>query len=133
MRLLSQLIAFFCLIRLSVYAQGTVLFDNQYLSSGSAPVFAPENIPLSGNAWCTQLYSAPGLDQEPCALRPAGTRVQFRVGLGVGFDAFISTTTNIFTGQPVNPEVVVTPIINGAATVQMRAWDAAFASFEEAV
>src|SRR5688572_21466786 len=100
------------------YGQGTVVFDNQGISTGAAPVIdvAPSTNRIAGAAFSGQLYSAPGTAAES-SLTAAETRVQFRSGLGAGFVVFNTAVMNAFTGQPVDPEVTVTPTANGVATI----------------
>src|SRR5688572_28525927 len=117
----------------SSYGQGTVIFDTQNITGGSARSVDSRGNGLSGAAFSGQLYSAAGVGAAEDSLTAAESRVQFRTGSGEGYVVFDSAVNNAFTGQPVDPEVTVTPTLNGAATVQMRAWDSAFPTYEAAV
>ena len=115
------------------FGQGTVIFDNRNITTGPAKVvLAGTTNGLSGPAFSAQLYSAAG-DQRANlgSLTAAETRNAFRGGLNAGF--VLLSGTNPFTGQPVDQEVTVTASANGPATIQMRAWDSAFATYEAAV
>lgn len=116
------------------YGQGTVVFDNQNITTGPAPVtdFGVTNR-LAGAAFSGQLYSAAGIGAAESSLTAAETRVQFRTGGGAGFVVFNTAVNNAFTGSPVDPEITVTPTANGPATVQMRAWESSFPTYEAAV
>ena len=116
----------------SALGQGTVIFDNKNLTTGEAPVSYHAGGRLSGTNFSAQLYSAPG-DQlsNVSALTAAETRAGFRGGLNDGFVQL--SGINPFTGQPVDQEVTVTPTANGPATIQMRAWESRFATYEDAV
>lgn len=119
---------------ISAFAQGTVLFDNRNITTGPAPVlmWGGGGARLSGTNYSAQLYSAAGDQRNNLgSLTPAETRVQFRSGVNAGFVAL--SGINAFTGQPVDQEVTVTPVLNGPATIQLRAWESRFATFEEAV
>lgn len=116
---------------ISAVAQGVVLFDNKNIPTGPAP-FHVNGVFLSGTNFSAQLYSAAG-DQRANlgALIARETRVQFLSGADAGFVA--TNGVNAFTGTAVDPEVTVTPVANGSATVQMRAWESSFATYDDAV
>lgn len=118
-------------LSLSALGQGTVIFDNKNITTGEAAVRAA-GTNVAGAGWSAQLYSAAG-DQRANlgALTAAETRVGFRGGVNAGF--VLLGGTNPFTGNPVDQEVTVTGTANGPATIQMRAWDSQFATYEAAV
>src|SRR5687767_2562094 len=98
------------------YGQGTVVFDNQFITTGAAPVFdADGTTRLSGAAFSAQLYSAAGINAAEGSLTAAETRVQFRTGVNTGYVPTGADTQNAFTSQPVDPEVTVTATANGPA------------------
>lgn len=117
----------------AAFGQGTVIFDNRNLTTGPAPVtVGVGGTNASGPAWSAQLYSAAG-DQRAnlSALTAAETRGAFRGGINAGFVQL--SGTNPFTTAPVDQEVTVTSVANGPATIQMRAWDSQFSTYEAAV
>lgn len=121
------------------YGQGTVIFDNG--SVGARTLLSPTGTPggfataggyaPTGMIWAAQLYTGPAATAEG-SLTAAGTRVQYRTGLNGGNVETRDTITNPFTGAPVNAEVAVVATGGAAATIQMRAWDAQYTSWEAA-
>jgi hypothetical protein len=112
------------------FAQGTVAFTTVNLGT-TAQVFAPGGGLATGAAYLTQLYAAPGTAVES-ALVAVGDPVNFRTGVNAGYVQQSGTVTT--TGKAVNSLVYAfqggTP--GGAATVQLRAWDSTFATYEAA-
>jgi len=110
---------------------GMVRFDNEDLgvkimvkkSDGS--VAAAE-----GTEFYAQLYAAAGMNAPAGVLAPVGFKVNFQTGANAGF---VQTSGLNKDGVTVNPNVVVTSQPGGAATVQIRAWDSNFQSYETAL
>jgi hypothetical protein len=115
------------------YGQGTVFFDND-MGARVAPVTdVGVTNRLSGSGFSAQLFAASGINAPSNSLVAAESRVQFRTGSNVGFVPTSTVTINSFTGSAVDPTVTVTPTEGGPATVQMRAWDAAFPTYDAAI
>lgn len=101
----------------SVYAQGTVNFANLVPAAGiSAPVFDVGGVTGLGNTFRAQLYGGASGSAE-AALTAQGTPASF---LASGF----------FSAGPVSVSGVA---LGAPATVQVRAWDGAFATYEAAL
>lgn len=121
------------------YGQGTVIFDNTAAARTLLdPVGSPGGFLTTGGyaptgaLWKAQLYSGPAGASE-ASLTAAGTPVQYRFGANGGIVETRDTQINAFTGQPVNAEVAVVATGGAAATIQMRAWSAQYATWDDAV
>jgi hypothetical protein len=115
------------------YGQGTVNFNTLALKgTGTDPrVLTSDGVTFAaGTDFFAQLYAAPGTAAES-ALLPVGSPVNLRTGANAGY---VQTTgTSTATGTTVNPSVTVTSVSGGPATVQLRAWSSAFATYDAAV
>jgi hypothetical protein len=124
--------------------QGTVTFHNRVAGIAITHVFGPEpgsypvskygnttsDIPsgtqvyqgylLTGSHWRAQLWAAPGSNQPESALQAAFPITTFRTGGAAGNIAGVTAT---LAGVPLDCPV---------ATVQMRVWNDAFATWQEA-
>jgi hypothetical protein len=108
----------------SAFAQGTVNIANRVTAAGiDAPIFDVDNSTrLAGTGFFVQLYagvagtSAEGLSAVGAAVnfRAAGAQAGYMLG---------GDTIRTINGIPAG----------GAAAVQLRAWDSAFATYEAAV
>jgi len=117
------------------FGQGTVIFDNRNITTGQAPVTdVGVTNRVSGATVKAQLFSAAGVGVASNSLSAAGVPVPFRTGINAGFVETRDTIANPFDPpNMVNQVVAVTPTANGPATVQMRAWDAAFPTYDAAI
>lgn len=120
----------------SVFAQGTVIFNNRvtgtlvtkvygpsatdpaFYQSGNAATDTPGGTTswagwtaLSGAGYTAQLWAADGANQPESALQAATPTTTFRTGAGAGF---LAGTTAVLTGV-----VADSPI----ATIELRVWD----------
>jgi hypothetical protein len=111
------------------YGQGTVNFDTKAVG---AKILGPNGVaPAVGTPYFAQLYAAAGLNAPDNALSKVGNAVNLRGGGNAGFVQISGTTT---AGTTVDPTVVVpTSGPGGASTVQLRAWDVASGTYENAV
>ena len=98
-------------------AQGQFIFGNRVTIAGiDAKVFKPDGVtPLSGTDYWAQAYVGISLD----SLAPVGTPVNFRTGAAAGYITSTVVTTLFKDGTKVY--------------VEMRAWEAGVASYEDAV
>lgn len=99
----------------SAFAQGTVNINNRVTASGiDAPIFDIDgSTRLAGAGFLAQLYVGD---------TAVGAAVNFRTGAGAGYIVNTDTVRTI-TGIAAG----------GAATVTLRAWDAAFSTYEAAL
>jgi hypothetical protein len=115
-------IAMSALLSLSAWAQGTVNFNNSNaaIGAGGAPVFDVDGTTaLAGTGFVAQLYAGPDAN----SLAPIGATLTFRTGAGAGF---LNTT-----GQD-TARIIPTVAPGAQAVIQVRAWDASYASYEAA-
>lgn len=123
----------------SVLAQGTLTFNNRVTGTVVAKIYGPQagspgerltgnsavytGAPLSGTGWFAELWAAPGANQPESSLTAmAGSRTTFRTGTAAGF----------ITAPPA--DIAITgAAANTVATLQVRAWDAAYATYDAAV
>jgi hypothetical protein len=130
--LLRYLIAISVLSLLSTmaFAQGTVFFSTTVLGT-SARVYDTNGTPASGPAFKAQLYAAPGTAAES-VLVAVGNPVGFRSRLYAGYVQ--QSGANLFGGSTVDPALLISAAApGGPITVQLRAWDAAYATYEAAL
>jgi hypothetical protein len=102
-------------------AQGTVNFNNYVVPAGiNAPVYDVDGTTkLAGTSFWVQLYGGPeGTPAE--SLVAVGSPINFRTGAAAGY----------FTGGTV---AVTGVALNANAAVQVRAWNAPFATYEIAM
>jgi hypothetical protein len=113
------------------FAQGTVLFTTLNVGAG-AQVFAPDGTAATGAAYLAQLYAAPGTAAES-ALVAVGDPVNFRTGGNIGYVQQSGTVTT--TSKLVNTVVYAfqAGTAGGPATVQLRAWNSTYPTYEAAV
>lgn len=119
----------------SVFAQGTVVFNNIVTGVVRAPVFGPDptnptlsltgnpangtpagttvygGAGLQGSGYLAQIFAAPGSGADVSALLGATPVTSFRTGSAAGF---VAATTATLTGVAKDAPV---------ATLQLRAWD----------
>jgi hypothetical protein len=115
-------VAAFLAASLAAYAQGTVNFNNRVVGVVDAPIFGVDNVTkLAGTGFSAQLYSGPAGAAE-AALTAVGPVQAFRTGAAAGYIVAPANEVNI-------PGVGA----GGTATLQVRAWAGAFASYEAAV
>ena len=107
------------------FAQGTVNFNTLALGT-SAQVYQSDGVTLlSGATYMAQLFAGPGTTAES-ALVAVGNPVGFRTSANAGY---VQTTGTAF-GSAVDPVVTISAAAaGGAVTVQLRAWDATYASY----
>lgn len=119
----------------SVFAQGTVIFNNRVVGTVVTHVYAPSTAnpnllqtgngtgdtvagttdwtgwtALSGTGYTAQLWSANGANQPVDSLAAASPTTNFRTGAAAGFINGLTATL---------PNVAE----NGTATLQLRVWD----------
>jgi hypothetical protein len=113
------------------YGQGTVNFETANIGA-PARVFQPRSTnPVFGNNWFAQLYAAAVANAPEATLLKVGTQVNFRGTAPTSTSAgYVQTFGTTSKGAEVNPVVTVTPTAGGPATVQLRAWSAAFDTYE---
>jgi hypothetical protein len=109
-----------CLVTCGLFAQGTVNFNNRVLASGvSAPVYFDDGTTGADSTIIGQLW----YDNSGTWTAVGGT-IPFRDGAGAGFlNATGLDTSRTLAGIPAGT----------AATIQMRAWSATYATYDEAV
>ena len=107
----------------TVFAQGIVNFDTIVLGP-TAQVSDVNGVLCWGTNFLAQLYAAKGTAAEG-ALVAMGSPVNFRTGFAAGY---------VRTASPAVPSVFVFTggTAGGPATVQMRAWSSAYATYETA-
>jgi hypothetical protein len=128
--MIKQLQAFVALASVSTvaFAQGTVNFSTSLLGS-NARVTKADGTFAGGSAFLAQLYAAPGTAAES-ALVAVGASVNFRSGVTAGY---VQTSGTTSLGTTVDPVVIISAAAaGGPVTVQLRAWDAAYATYEAA-
>jgi len=100
------------LVAASVFAQGTVVFNNRVTGVVVAQVFNVDGITgLSGTGFTAELWAANGADAAEASLAAATPTTTFRTGAAAGF---VTATTATLAGVAKDA---------GAATLQLRAWD----------
>jgi len=128
----------------SVFAQGTVVFNNRVVGTIVTKVYAPQTAdkytqvvgntaadtpvgtqvytgaPLAGTGWTAQLWAAPGAGAAEGSLVAATPSTTFRTGAGAGWVA--GTTANL--GNVAGDAA--------AATLQLRVFPATFATWAAA-
>lgn len=92
----------------------------------------------TGTAFRAQLYAAPGAGAQESALTPVGLASEIVAFRGGGNAGYVATTGNYPEpppGRAIDPvkTVPTTGGPGGAVTLQIRAWSAGFASYEEAL
>lgn len=102
----------------STFAQGTVIFNNRSIADGiDARVTFEGTTTGVGSSYLAQLYAGP----VGGALQAVGAAIAFRDGAGAGY---MNTT-----GQDLNRSIgTVSP--GAQASVQIRVYDSAYASYE---
>lgn len=124
----------------SLFGQGAVNFNTQVVGT-LARVYdvgvvgtGTTNGALLGLNFGAQLYGAAGDLADDSTLRGLGTRVNFRGGIQAGY--VMVTGTNKW-GETINPSVKVPGTVDAdgsrLATLQLRAWDASFDTYEAAL
>jgi hypothetical protein len=128
----------------SLFAQGTVDFNNRNVGLLVTKVYAPQaatptvavygstssdtpsgttvytGLPLSGAGWVAQLWAANGANQVESSLAAATPSTVFRTGAAAGF---VTATTATLTGVPKDA---------AAATLQLRVYPSTFATWAAA-
>jgi len=124
----------------SLFGQGAVNFNTQVIGT-AARVYdlgvvgaGTTNGALIGLNFGAQLYGVAGDTADDGTLRPIGTRVNFRGGIQAGY---VMVTGNNKWGEAINPAVKVPGTVDqdGSrnATLQLRAWDSSFETYELAL
>jgi len=123
----------------SLFGQGAVNFNTQSIGSGARvydvgiPMTGTTNGALIGLNYGAQLYGAAGDIADEGQLRGLGGRVNFRGGVNSGY-VMVSGTNK--WGEVINPVVKIPGTLDDAgnrlATLQLRAWDASFDTYEAA-
>jgi hypothetical protein len=105
-------------ISASVFAQGTVIFNNQRVIGIGAPVYGPGHLligtvgGMTGSTTFAQLLGANGASAPESSLLPSSSPpTTFRTGAGAGF---VAGTTATFNNIP--PDAA-------AGTFELAAWD----------
>ena len=123
-------------VSVSVFAQGTVVFNNRVSGVVVAPIYGPLNATdtteiqgntpggtpggaadysgrplLAGTGFTAQLFAIQGASQAESSLLPATPTTTFRTGAAAGF---LTATTATLAGVAKDA---------AAATVQLRVWD----------
>ena len=122
----------------SLFAQGTVNFNTLNIGArvydGAVDANGGTAGALVGNAGGAQLYAALGAGAADSALQAIGSRVNFRAGDNAGYTQVAGKNK---WGETVSAAVKVPGTLDEdgkrAATIQMRAWDAAFDNYDAAV
>lgn len=121
----------------SVFAQGTIVFNNRVVGSVVTHIYGPNpgNLAqyqfgngtgdtaagttdwsafplLSGTGFSAQLWAAPGLNQVESSLVAASPTTSFRTGLAAGFITGVTATLANVAGDS-----------TGGATLALRVWD----------
>lgn len=110
------------LLAVGAWAQGTVNFVNYVPASGiNAPVTdAADGAKLEGAGWKINLFAGPEGTAEGSLTAVGDPVVGFRSGAAAGYWSVISKTVNgVAGGSP--------------AAMQVRVWDAQYASYDAAV
>jgi hypothetical protein len=109
-----------CLVTCGLFAQGTVNFNNRVLASGvSAPVYFEDGTTGADSTIVGQLWY-----DNAGTWTAVGATIPFRDGAGAGF----LNATGLDTSRTLDGIAAGSP-----ATMQMRAWSAAYATYGEAV
>jgi hypothetical protein len=104
---------------LALHGQGLIVFNN-LPPNPNAPIFHVDcATPLAGDSFRVQLYAAPANTPES-SLAPVGTFTSFFSEAGAGF--FSGATISVPGVPP-----------GSTATLQVRAWEANWTNYEEAV
>lgn len=141
----KQIIAVLALTcSVSLFAQGTVDFNNRNVGLLVTKVYAPQTAdptvqvvgatasdtpagttvytgsPLAGAGWVAQLWAANGAGQAESSLQAALPTTVFRTGAAAGF---VTATTAVLAGVPLDA---------AAATIQMRVFPSTYATWGDA-
>jgi len=113
------------------YGQGTVNFETANIGAGARIMQPDKTTPAFGNGWFAQLYAAAGSAAAETALAKVGNPVNLRGASATSTVAgYVQTFGATSKGVDVDPVVVVTPTAGGPATVQLRAWNSGFDTYE---
>lgn len=116
------------------YGQGTVNFETANIGPGARIMQPDKTTPAWGTGWFAQLYAAPTANAAASALQKVGIPVNLRGASAASTVAgYVQTFGQTSKGADVDPVVVVTPTAGGPATVQLRAWNAGFDTWEAAM
>lgn len=115
------------------FGQGAVNFVTQNLGV-DALVYQADGTKAAGSTFLAQLYAAPTATAAETALLAVGDPVNFRSG--TTYSGYVQVSGTVATtSKPINTTVMVfsgAPA-GGPATVQLRAWDSAYATYEAAL
>jgi hypothetical protein len=98
-------------VAVSVFAQGTVTFNNRVTGVVVAPITGLDSLGLGGTGYTAELWAASGADAAEGSLQAAAPQTAFRTGAAVGF---VTAVTATLTGVAKDA---------AAATLQVRVWD----------
>ncbi len=102
------------LVAASVFAQGTVVFNNRVTGVVVEKVYAEDGTTgLAGTGYTAELWAANGANAVESSLAAATPQTTFRTGAAAGF-VTAPPTDAVLSGVPKDAAV---------ATLQLRAWD----------